>query len=130
MARREAAGAAALRDVRLCFCFRVPQSALGVWSFQRCPATIGHHGGGPSEDFLEIVEQFRLRLQWRLEATREVRDTVGSGKAEPVGELGQSRLRVAAAQPGCDRSRHVRVVTLKVDHAQCSNRGDGPTPVS
>ena len=83
---------------------------------------IGRHAGGLSEDFGEIVKQFRLRLQLRLEATREVRDTIGSGKAEPLGELGQSGLCVAAAQPGCDRPRHVRVVTLKVDHAQCSKR--------
>jgi hypothetical protein len=33
----------------------------------------------------------------------KVRDTIGSGKAEPLGELGQSGLCVAAAQPGCDR---------------------------
>jgi hypothetical protein len=49
---------------------------------------IGRHAGGPSEDFGEIIKQFRLRLQLRLEATREVRDTTGSGKAEPLGELG------------------------------------------
>ena len=94
------------------FCFRLPRQTLGILEFPRCLATIGHHGGGPSEDFLDIVEQFRLRLQLRLEATREVRNTVGSGKAEPLGELAQSRLRVAAAQPGCDRPRHVRIVTL------------------
>ena len=36
---------------------------------------IGRHAGGPSEDFGEIIKQFRLRLQLRLEATREVRGT-------------------------------------------------------
>jgi hypothetical protein len=44
---------------------------------------IGRHAGGPSEDFGEIAELFRLRLQLRLETTREVRHTIGSGKAEP-----------------------------------------------
>jgi hypothetical protein len=44
--------------------------------------------GDTSEDFREIVKPFRLRLQLRLEATREVRYTIGSGKAEPLGELG------------------------------------------
>jgi hypothetical protein len=60
---------------------------------------------------LDIVEDIRLRLQSRLEATREVRDTVDLKKAEPFGELGQSRLCVAAAEPGCDRPRRVRVMT-------------------
>jgi hypothetical protein len=76
-------------------------------------ALIGRHAGGPSEDCGEIIKQFRLRLQLRLEATREVRDTIGSGKAEPLGELGQSGLCVAAAQPRCDRPCYVGVVTLR-----------------
>ena len=74
---------------------------------------IGLLAGGPSEDFGEIVKPFRLRLQLRFEATREVRDTIGSGKVEPLGELGQSSLCVAAAQPGCDRPCYVGVVTLR-----------------
>jgi hypothetical protein len=69
---------------------------------------IGRHAGGPSEDFAEIVKRFRLRLQWRLEATREIRDAIGSGKAKPIGELGQSGLCVAAAQPGCVRPCYVK----------------------
>ena len=73
---------------------------------------IGRSVAGPSEDFGEVVEQFRPRLQLRFQASRQIRDTVGSGKAEPLGEVGQSRLRMTAAQPGCDRTRHVWIVTL------------------
>jgi hypothetical protein len=83
------------------FCLRPALPARGFWSFHE-PAMIGRHAGGPSEDLGEIVKQFRLLLQLRLEATREVRDTIVSGKAGPLGELGQSGLCVAAAQPGCD----------------------------
>ena len=32
------------------------------------------------EDFGEVVEQFRPRLQSRFQASRQIRDTVGSGK--------------------------------------------------
>jgi hypothetical protein len=42
---------------------------------------IGRHVAGPSEDFGEVVEQFRTRLQLRFQASRQIRDTVGSGKA-------------------------------------------------
>jgi hypothetical protein len=58
------------------------------------------------------ISSFRPRLQLRFQASRQIRDTVGSGKAEPLGEVGQSRLRMTAAQPGCDRTRHVGIVTL------------------
>jgi hypothetical protein len=84
----------------------------GFWSFHDS-AMIGRHAGGPSDDFGKIVKQFRLRLQLRLEATREVRDVIGSGKAEPRGELGQSGLYVAAAQPGCDRPCSMGIATLR-----------------
>src|ERR1700733_1977556 len=67
------------------FCLQPALSARGFWSFYD-PAMIGRHARGPSEDFGEVVKQFRLRLQLRLEATRKVRDTIGSGKAEPLGE--------------------------------------------
>ena len=50
------------------------------------------------EDFGEVVDQFRLRFQSRLEAPRQLRDTVGSGKAEPPRQLAQSRLRVPTAR--------------------------------
>jgi hypothetical protein len=58
-----------------------------------------------SEYFLDVVEQFRVRLQFRPKAPREIRGTVGSGKAETLGELAQSRLGVTVARPGCDRPR-------------------------
>ena len=93
-------------------CFRLPLPGLGFWSFSRRPATIGRHGGGLSEDFFDIAQQFRLRFQLGLKATREVRDTVGPEKAEPLGELAQSRVGVAAAQPSCDRPCPVGVVAL------------------
>jgi hypothetical protein len=93
-------------------CFRLPLPALGFWGFLRYWVVVGGRLGGSSEDFGEIVEQFRLELQLCFEATRQIRDTVGSGKAEPPGEVGQSDLCVAAAQPGGDRPRYVRVVTL------------------
>jgi hypothetical protein len=38
------------------------------------------------EDVLDVLAQFSTRHQLRLEATREVRDTFGSRKAEPLGE--------------------------------------------
>jgi hypothetical protein len=79
------------------FCFRLARPALGFGSLPRDLPTIGNQDGSPSEDFLDIVEKLRLRLQPRLETTREVRDTVGSRKAEPFGEFPHSRLRVAAA---------------------------------
>jgi hypothetical protein len=92
------------------FCLRPALATRRFWSFHD-PAVIGRHAGGPSEDFGEIVKPFRLGLQSRLKATREVRDTIGSGKVEPLGELDQSGLCVAAAQPGCDRSCYAGVVT-------------------
>jgi hypothetical protein len=78
------------------FCLRPALPTRGFRSFHN-PAMIGRHAGGPSEDCGEIIKQLRLRLQLRLEATCEVRGTIGSGKAEPLGELGQSGLCVAAA---------------------------------
>jgi hypothetical protein len=74
---------------------------------------IGRHGGGLSEDFLDFVEQSRLRLKLGSKSTREVRNTVGSREAEPLGELAESRLRVAAAQPGRDRPCTVGVMALR-----------------
>jgi hypothetical protein len=98
--------------VPLFFFWRPALPVRGFWSFHD-PALIGRHAGGTSEDFREIVKPFRLRLQLRFEATREVRYTIGAGKAEPLGELGQSGLGVAAAQPGCDRPCSVGVVRLR-----------------
>ena len=45
--------------------------AAGFWSFPRHWAVIGRSVGGPSEDFGEVVEQFRPRLQ--LASRRRVR---------------------------------------------------------
>jgi hypothetical protein len=81
------------------FGFRPPVLAFRFWGFGSCLATI-NHGGRPAEDFLEILEQLRLYIQLSLDAMREVRDIVVSGKAEPLGELAQGRLRVSVAQPG------------------------------
>jgi hypothetical protein len=50
------------------------------------------------------------RLQLRFQASRQVRDTVGSGKAEAVG---QSRLRMTAAQQS-DRTRDVAIRTRPI----------------
>ena len=101
-----------LRGVSLVFCFRLPRPAPGFWRFPRYGAVIGRSVAGPSEDFGEVLEQFRPRLQLRFQASRQIRDAVGSGKAEPLGEVRQSRLPMTAAQPGCDRTRHVGIVTL------------------
>jgi hypothetical protein len=94
------------------FCFRLPRPALGFWSFPVYWAVFGRSVGGPTEDFGEVLEQFRPRLQLRFQASRQIRDTVGSAKAESLGEVGQSRLRMTATQPGCDRTRHMGIVTL------------------
>ena len=95
----------------LVFCFRLPGPALGFWSFPLYWAVIGRSVAGPSDDFGEVIPQFRPRLQLRFQASRRIPDTVGPGKAEPLGEVGQSRLRMAVAQPGCDRTRGVGILT-------------------
>ena len=67
------------------FCFPTSLSTFGCGIVHRFRATIGLLAGGPLEDFGEVVEQFWLGCQSRLEAPRQIRDTVGSGKAERLG---------------------------------------------
>ena len=71
----------ALRRVSPFFCCRLPRPARGFWSVPCHWAVIGRHVGGPSQDFGEVLEQFRPRLQLGFQASRQIRDTVGSGKA-------------------------------------------------
>jgi hypothetical protein len=66
------------------FCFPPSLPTFGFGIVHRFRATIGVLAGGPLEDFGEVVEQFWLGCQSRLEAPRQIWDTVGSGKAEPL----------------------------------------------
>ena len=94
------------------FLLSTDPAGTGLWSFPRDWAVIGRSVGGMSENFGEVVEQFRPGFPLHFQASSQIRDAVGSGKAEPLGEVGQSRLRMTAAQRGCDRTRHVGIVTL------------------
>ena len=81
-ARRFAVSAlGALRCQPLFVVFDCPGRALGFWSFPRYWVVLGRSVAGPSEDFGDVLEQFRPRLQWRFQASRQIRDTIGSGKA-------------------------------------------------
>ena len=61
---------------------------------------IGRSVGDPSEDFGEVVEQFRPRLQLRFQASRQIRDTVGSGdETEAVADRSARLPQTGRRQP-------------------------------
>jgi hypothetical protein len=74
----------ASRRQTLFFVSDPPCRALGFWIIHGFRATIGLLAGGPLKDFGEGVEQFRRGCQSRSDAPRQIRDTVGSEKAEPL----------------------------------------------
>ena len=58
----------------------------------------------PGHDLLEIIRKSRVASQARVDAARQVGDTVGPSEAEHGSQFMQRDLAVLAAEPGGGRS--------------------------
>ena len=64
-------------------------------------------------DLLEIIRKSRVASQARVDAARQVGDTVGPSEAEHGSQFMQRNLAVLAAEPGGGRSSDVRIAATR-----------------
>ena len=67
----------------------------------------------PGHDLLEIIRKSRVASQARVDAARQVGDTVGPTEAEHGSQFMQRDLAVLAAEPGGGRSSDVRIAATR-----------------
>ena len=67
----------------------------------------------PGHDLLEIIRKSRVASQARVDAARQVGDTVGPTEAEHGSQFMQRDLAVLAAEPSGGRSSDVRIAATR-----------------
>ena len=67
----------------------------------------------PGHDLFEIIRKSRVASQARVDAARQVGDTVGPSEAEHGSQFMQRDLAVLAAEPGGGRSSDVRIAATR-----------------
>ena len=67
----------------------------------------------PGHDLLEFIRKSRVASQARVDAARQVGDTVGPTEAEHGSQFMQRDLAVLAAEPGGGRSSDVRIAATR-----------------
>ena len=98
-------------SVRLCFWFH-GRSVGGSVGGSVSDFVFGFTAD-PGHDLLEIIRKSRVASQARVDAARQVGDTVGPSEAEHGSQFMQRDLAVLAAEPGGGRSSDVRIAATR-----------------